>query len=86
MNAVERAQDGYRKNAVYAKSPRDVEYEAFAKTSHRLRSATQNRTNDFPAFVSALYENNRLWTTLAADLSVPENGLPKELKASAQQV
>ncbi|MEL7203011.1 MAG: flagellar biosynthesis regulator FlaF [Pseudomonadota bacterium] len=81
MNAVERAQDGYRNNAIYTKSPRDVEYEAFAKISHRLRSAAQRRTADFPSYVSALYENNRLWTTLAADLSVPENGLPKELKA-----
>lgn len=81
MNVVERAQDGYSKNATYMKSPRDVEFEAFAKVSHRLRSAAQNRAADFPTYVAALYDNSRLWTTLASDLSDPENGLPKELRA-----
>lgn len=81
MNVVERAQDGYSKNAVHMKSPRDAEYEAFAKVSHRLRTAAQKRATDFPGYIAALYDNSRLWTTLASDLSVPENGLPKELKA-----
>ncbi|MEM6386059.1 MAG: flagellar biosynthesis regulator FlaF [Pseudomonadota bacterium] len=81
MNVVERAQDGYRKTAVFTKSPRDTEYEVIAKISHRLRSAAQNKKKDFAGFVAALYENNRLWTTLASDLAAPENGLPKELRA-----
>lgn len=81
MNVVERAQDGYRRNAVYTKSPRDAEYEAFATVSHRLRSAAQNCASDFPSYVAALYDNCRLWNTLAADVAVPENGLPAELKA-----
>ncbi len=81
MNVVERAQDGYGQNAVHMKSPRDAEYEAIAKISHRLRAAAQNRKSNFPAFVFALHENNRLWTTLATDVAQPDNELPRELRA-----
>ena len=81
MNVVERAQDGYGRNAIHMKSPRDAEYEAIARISHRLRSAAQNRNKDFAAYVAALHENNRLWTTLAAELAQPENELPKDLRA-----
>ncbi|MGR3514785.1 MAG: flagellar biosynthesis regulator FlaF [Paracoccaceae bacterium] len=81
MNVVERAQEGYRKSGLHVKSPRDAEYEAIAKVSHRLRAASQNRKTDFPSYISAIYDNNRLWTTLASDVAVPENGLPKDLKA-----
>ncbi len=81
MNVVERAQDGYGRNAVHMKSPRAAEYEAIAKVSHRLRAAAQNRATDYTSFVEALYDNNRLWTTLATDVAQPENGLPKELRA-----
>lgn len=81
MNVVERAQDAYGQNAIHMKSPRDAEYEAIARITHRLRNATMNRKTNYPAFVMALHENNRLWTTLAAELAQPDNGLPKELRA-----
>lgn len=81
MNVVERAQDGYGRNAIHMKSPRDTEYEAIAKISHRLRAAAQNRKKDFVGYVSALHDNNRLWTTLATELAQPGNELPKELRA-----
>ncbi len=81
MNVVERAQDGYGRNAIHMKSPRDAEYEAIAKISHRLRAAAQNRSKDFAAYVGALHDNNRLWTTLATELAQPENELPKDLRA-----
>ncbi len=81
MNVVERAQDGYGRNAIHMKSPRDAEYEAIAKISHRLRAAAQNRSKDFAGYVGALHDNNRLWTTLATELAQPENELPKDLRA-----
>ncbi len=81
MNVVERARDGYQNTTVHMKSPRDTEYEAIARISHRLRSATQNRDRDFNAYISALHDNNRLWTTLAANVAQPDNDLPKELRA-----
>ena len=81
MNVVARAQDGYGRSAIHMKSPRDAEYEAIARISHRLKSAAQQRNSDFAAYVGALHENNRLWTILAAELAQPENELPKDLRA-----
>ena len=81
MNVVERAKDGYGQSTVHMKSPRDTEYEAIAKISHRLRAAAQNRKNDFPAYIAALSDNNRLWNTLAVDVAQPGNTLPKDLRA-----
>ncbi|MDJ0638090.1 MAG: flagellar biosynthesis regulator FlaF [Paracoccaceae bacterium] len=81
MNVVERARDGYSQTAVHMKTPRDTEYEVIARISHRLRSAAQNRNSDFPAYVSALHDNNKLWTTLAVNVAQPDNTLPKELRA-----
>lgn len=81
MNVVERAKDGYGQSTVHMKSPRDTEYEVIAKISHRLRSAAANRKNNFTAYVAALHDNSRLWTTLATDVAQPGNSLPKELRA-----
>lgn len=81
MNVVERAREGYGKNAVPIKSHRAAEYEAIARISHRLRSAAKNQQNHFAEFVSALHENSKLWTTLAVDVAHPDNGLPKDLRA-----
>lgn len=81
MNVVERAQDGYGRNAALMKSPRDAEYEVIARVSHRLRSAAMNRDRDYPAYVMALHENARLWTTLATEIAQKENGLPRDLRA-----
>lgn len=81
MNVVERARDGYQNTTVHMKSPRDTEYDVIARISHRLRAATQNRGKDFSSYISALHDNNRLWTTLAANVAQPDNDLPKELRA-----
>lgn len=81
MNVVERARDGYGRSAIHMKSPRDTEYEAIARISHRLRAAAANRKDNFPAYVAALNDNARLWTTLAADVAQPDNSLPKDLRA-----
>ena len=81
MKVVERAREGYGRNAVPIKSPRAAEYEAIARISHRLRNASRNRKENFVEFVSALSENSKLWTTLAVDVANTENDLPKELRA-----
>ena len=81
MNVVERAKEGYGRNAVPIKSHRSAEYEAIAKISHRLRAAALKKDKHYPEFVEALSDNGRLWTTLAVDLAQPENALPKELRA-----
>lgn len=81
MNVVERAKEGYRRNAMPIKSNRAAEYEAIAQISHRLRAAGLKRDTNFPEFVEALSENGRLWTTLAVDVAQAENALPQDLRA-----
>ena len=81
MSVVERAREGYGRNAVPIKSHRAAEYEAIARISHRLRAAAAKKSSDFPEYIAALYENSRLWSTLAVDVAHPDNGLPKNLRA-----
>ena len=81
MNVVERAREGYGRNAVSIKSHRAAEYDTIARISHRLRAAAINRKTSYAEFVEALSENSKLWTTLAVDVAQPENGLPQELRA-----
>ena len=81
MNVVERAREGYGKNAVPVKSHRAAEYEAIARISHRMRSAALSKDKNFAEFASALHENHKLWTRLAMDVAHPDNGLPQELRA-----
>ncbi len=81
MNVVERAREGYGRNADPIKSFRAAEYEAIARVSHRLRSAAQSKETKFAEFASAVLENNKLWTRIAMDVAHPDNGLPQELRA-----
>lgn len=39
------------------------------------------KTDDFKALAEALYENNKLWTALAADCMHEDNQLPEDLRA-----
>ena len=81
MNVVERAREGYGRNAVPIKSHRAAEYEAIARISHRLRATAMNRKSRYADFVSALHENSKLWSTLAVNVADPSNELPQELRA-----
>ncbi len=81
MNVVERAREGYGRNAVPIKSHRAAEYETIARISHRLRAAAMNKSKNYAEYVSALSDNSRLWTALAVDVAQPENDLPQDLRA-----
>ncbi len=81
MNVVERAKEGYGRSAAPVKSLRATEYEAIARISHRLRASALKQKTDFPEFVEALAENNKLWSTLAIDVAHKDNGLPQDLRA-----
>jgi flagellar protein FlaF len=58
-----------------------VEYDLIARMTQRLTSSWAKRRSDFPAFALALTDNQRMWSTLAADVAEPENGLPAPLRA-----
>ena len=72
----------YQQAATRAESPRDAEYRLFAQVTRALLEAAQLDPKDLSGRIDALDWNRRLWSTLAADCSHPDNGLPKPLRAS----
>lgn len=63
------------------RTARDAEYDVIARITRRLNLANARRSQDFPGFIAALCDNERLWSTLAADIAGPGNGLPAALRA-----
>lgn len=59
---------------------RALEYDLLARATKALTTARSD-ANGFAKLVAALDENQRLWSTLAADVAEPENGLPQKLRA-----
>lgn len=79
MNSYSQAQRAYAPTQAPIKTARATEYEVIARISARLKRAIQK--NDFPALAEALYENNKLWTTLSVDCLDDNNLLPDDLRA-----
>lgn len=61
-----------------AKSPREVEYELFARVTRALQASIGPAKPQ--GGIQAIVDNNHLWTELAADLASPGNELPDDLK------
>ncbi len=72
---------GYAQAAAPTRTPRAAEYEVIARITRRLSAATARRKENYPDFVTALAENERLWSTLAMDVADDGNGLPQALRA-----
>lgn len=79
MTAYSQAQRAYAPTQAPIRTARSTEYEVIARISHRMKTAMQKK--DYPALASALYENNKLWLTLATDVADSDNPLPDELRA-----
>lgn len=79
MNAQMNAQRAYSQTAGSIRTPRSVEYEAFARITHRLKSASDS--GNMSGLASAIHLNRKLWTLLARDVADADNGLPAELRA-----
>ncbi len=75
------AHTAYAQTAAPTRTPRDTEYEAISKITHRLKAATARKSQDFGGFVRALHDNRRLWSVLASGVKDSDNGLPNELRA-----
>lgn len=80
MNAIQRAQTAYGHHARATNTPRDTEYDAFARVTRRLADAAKTPDN-IPELAAAIYENRRLWMILASDVALQSNPLPGDLKA-----
>ena len=79
MNAFNMAKTAYADTASPTRTLRGTEYDAFARITHRMKvSATD--ASKFSILAAALYENKKLWSILAADISDKDNPLPKELR------
>ena len=74
-------QSPYARPDTAARTPRSMEYELLARATKALTRAWSGRKQDFPGLATALNENLRLWSTLAADVAEPSNGLPAALRA-----
>lgn len=75
------ANTAYAQPAAATRTPRDAEYEVIARVTQRLGAASARRDESPSAFLEALFRNERLWSTLAADVSGSGNGLPAPLRA-----
>ena len=81
MEAARRATSAYGNPRASARSPRQVEYQAFAKITQDLKGASSETVLEFPKLAAALHENLRLWTIVATGVAVDENELPDGLRA-----
>lgn len=81
MNAQTLAKTAYASATGTVRSSRAVEYEVIARTTHELKQAAETKKTDFSRFAEALHKNNRLWSTLAANVADSQNALPPDLRA-----
>ena len=81
MTAQILARATYASPAAPTRTARGIEYDAFARVTHRLKTAIATEQGRFAALVRALHDNRSLWMTLAADVAEAENGLPPALRA-----
>lgn len=81
MNALSQAQSAYVAALTPTRTARGTEYEAVARITTRMRSASEKGADGFVALAEALHENRKLWNIFAVDVADPGNPLPKDLKA-----
>lgn len=82
MDAALRASSVYGDPRTSVKSPRQIEYQAFAKITQDLTGAAAEEGRvSFSQLAEALHENLRLWTVVAADVAESDNALPENLRA-----
>ena len=81
MNAQSQAMRAYSAASAPTRTPRNIEYDAVARITHRLRSEAMKGPEAFPNLVKALYDNKTLWNIFAVDVADADNQLPRELKA-----
>lgn len=81
MNSLLQAQSAYRSQIRATGTWRGIEYDAFARITHRLKVAGSHAPRGFAELAAALHANRQLWSILAADVAGSGNRLPPELRA-----
>jgi flagellar biosynthesis activator protein FlaF len=75
------ARAAYAGPTAATRSPRSIEYDAFARVTHQIKAALGPPGANFASLARALHDNRTLWTVLAADVAEAANGLPEALRA-----
>lgn len=81
MSVIEQARQAYAPTNFPLHTPRSVEAELVSQITANLKKAAANLPKEFPAFIQALHDNRRMWTTLAIDVADTNNSLPANLRA-----
>lgn len=81
MNSTQLAQQAYAPSGGAIRTGRANEYLVFTQITARLAKFRDARGSDFRHLASALYDNRRLWTLLAAEVAEASNALPDDLRA-----
>lgn len=82
MTSHHRAHAGYGDLSRAVNSPRQIEYQAFARITHGLSAAiAAEGPGAFAALAEAMHQNLKLWTIIAGEVADPANGLPEALRA-----
>mgnify|MGYP001037783056 CR=1 FL=1 len=72
----------YKKTIKETESPKSIEKRIFSRITGQLEKLEDTPDNVLkPEYKDALWENQKLWMALRADLVLPENSLPPQLKA-----
>jgi flagellar protein FlaF len=70
--------NAYRRRKEAAETPRELERRAFTTAIGKL---IEGKEKGGRALIEACFVNHQLWTALAVDLALPDNGLSEDLKA-----
>lgn len=81
MNATLQAQRAYASGTAPLRTPRNIEYDAVARVTHKLKRAWAERDKSFAALAQALEQNRKLWQIFASDVASENNGLPPDVRA-----
>ncbi len=81
MSFSQTARNVYSQPEPITRTARSLEYELLARTTQRLSATWASRKQDYTAFINALADNGRVWSTFAADVATVTNGLPPPLRA-----
>ena len=60
--------------------PRDIEQRVFQQSNGRLMAVRDNPDISFAEIAEAIYQNSKIWTTLAVDVFSDNNTLPETLR------
>ncbi|PUB11787.1 flagellar biosynthesis regulator FlaF [Yoonia sediminilitoris] len=81
MNVIEQARQAYAPTQRGIRTNRSIEAQLISQITARMTQAAKAYPENFPALVSALDDNRRMWRALAIDVADDDNGLPQALRA-----